>query len=154
MTDSTETPATTGRGTKPPPRWFLKAFTKFNVVVYRLSGGRLMNSFGGMPIVLVKMTGAKSGKIKTIPLMHVPHDEGVILVASQGGAPKNPVWYNNLIKNPEVEITQGGKTRKLTARRVSDEEKAALWPTCVKYYPPYDDYQKSTDRNIPVFLCE
>ena len=113
-----------------------------------------MSSFAGMPIVLVKMRGAKSGKWKTIPLMHVPHNNGVILVASQGGAPKNPVWYFNLIKNPEVEITQGGQTTKLTARRVSDEEKAALWPTCVKHYPPYDDYQNSTDRNIPVFLCE
>jgi deazaflavin-dependent oxidoreductase (nitroreductase family) len=86
--------------------------------------------------------------------MYVPHDRGVILVASQGGAPKHPVWYYNLIKNPDVEITQGGQTRKLTARRVSDEEKAELWPTCVKHYPPYEQYQKRTDRNIPVFICE
>ncbi len=153
MTNSTETPSTADLG-KPPPRWFLKAFTKFNVIVYKLSGGRLMNEFSGMPIILVKMKGAKSGKMKTIPLMHVPHDKGVILVASQGGAPKNPVWYHNLIKYPEVEVTQGGQTTKLTARRVNDEEKAELWPTCVKYYPPYEQYQKRTDRNIPVFLCE
>ena len=113
-----------------------------------------MNELSGMAIMLVKMKGARSGQMRTIPLMYVPHDKGVILVASQGGAPKNPVWYHNLIKYPEVEVTQGGETKKLTARRVSDEEKAELWPTCVKYYPPYEQYQSRTDRNIPVFLCE
>lgn len=153
MTNTTQTPATVDKGA-PPPRWFLKAFTKFNVFVYKLSGGRLMNSFSGMPIILVKMKGAKSGKLLTIPLMYVPHSKGVILVASQGGAPKHPVWYHNLIKNPEVEVTQGGETRKLTARHVNSEEKAELWPTCVKHYPPYADYQTRTDRDIPVFLCE
>ena len=141
-------------GGSPPPRWILKAFTRLNVWVYRISNGRLMNRFSGMPIVLVKMKGARSGKSRTIPLMYVPHEKGVILVASMGGAPKNPVWYHNLVKYPQVEITEGGQTRKLNARQVSDEEKAELWPTCVKHYPTYDQYQSRTDRNIPVFLCE
>lgn len=152
MTDPID-PAT-DKGSAPPPRWVLKAFTRFNVFVYRLSGGRLMSKLAGMPIVLVKMKGAKSGKMKTIPLMYVPHEKGVVLVASQGGAPKHPVWYYNLVKNPEVEVTQGGSRKRLTARRVSDEEKAELWPTCVKHYPPYQQYQNRTERNIPVFLCE
>ena len=86
--------------------------------------------------------------------MHVPHDRGFVLVASQGGAPKNPVWYNNLIKHPQVVITHDGQSKHYMARRVSDEEKQELWPTCVKYYPPYQQYQERTDRNIPVFLCE
>lgn len=153
MTNSTEASASTDKGA-PPPRWLLKAFTKFNVFIYKLSGGELMNTLAGIPIILVKMKGAKSGTMKTIPLMYVPYNKGVILVASQGGAPKHPVWYYNLIKNPEVEITHGGQTRKLTARRVNNEEKAELWPTCVKHYPPYEQYQNRTDRNIPVFLCE
>jgi deazaflavin-dependent oxidoreductase (nitroreductase family) len=139
---------------KPPPRWLLKTFTKINVFVYKLSGGRLMSELDGMPIVLVTMKGAKSGRTITIPLMYVPHEKGFILVASQGGAPKNPVWYHNLVKNPDVEITHGGATRKLTARLVDEDEKARLWPTCVEYYPPYDQYQKRTERPIPVFLCE
>ena len=138
----------------PPPRWILKAFTRLNVFVYKLSGGRLMNKLSGMPIILVEMTGAKSGKQKTVPLMYVPHDKGFVLVASQGGAPKNPVWYNNLIKNPQVVITHNGQSKQCMARRVSDEEKAALWSTCVEYYPPYQQYQDRTERNIPVFLCE
>jgi F420H(2)-dependent quinone reductase len=137
-----------------PPRWLLKLFTRLNVVVYKFSGGRLLNEFSGMPICLVEMVGAKSGKKRTIPLMYVPHESGFILVASQGGAPKNPVWYNNLVANPEVLITEGGATHRLTARLVDDAEKEALWPTCVKFYPPYQEYQERTTRNIPVFLCE
>ncbi len=153
MADQQDSKSSKG-GANTPPRWVLKAYTRLNVLVYRLSGGRLMNGFSGMPIVLVKMTGARSGKQITIPLMYVPHEDGFILVASQGGAPKNPVWYNNLVKHPQVEITYRGATRALTASQISDEEKAQLWPICVEYYAPYQDYQDATDRNIPVFLCQ
>lgn len=113
-----------------------------------------MNTLSGMPIVLVTMTGAKSERTITIPLMYVPHDKGFILVASQGGAPKHPAWYYNLVKHPSIEITHEGVTRELTARRVAEDEKATLWPTCVEYYPPYEQYQRRTERLIPVFLCE
>ena len=112
-----------------------------------------MNKLSGMPICLVEMTGAKSGKQKTIPLMYVPHDEGVVLVASMGGAPKNPVWYYNLKAHPQVKITQGGETRVLTVVEVDAGKKAELWPTCVEHYPPYQEYQERTSRDIPVFLA-
>jgi deazaflavin-dependent oxidoreductase (nitroreductase family) len=138
----------------PPPRWVLKIFTKINVMVYKLSGGRLMNKLSGMPILLVEMKGVRSGKKRTIPLMFVPHGDGFLLVASQGGAPKHPVWHHNLVAYPDVRITFGGQTRSMTARRLPDEEKAQLWPVCCKYYPPYQIYQARTDRNIPVFLCQ
>ncbi|MEM7002814.1 MAG: nitroreductase family deazaflavin-dependent oxidoreductase [Pseudomonadota bacterium] len=138
----------------PPPRWVLKLFTRINVLVYKLSGGRLMNTLSGMPICLVEMTGARSGKQKTIPLMYVPHEKGILLVASQGGSPKHPVWYHNLQANPAVRITQGGTTQALTVRQVDAAEKAELWPTCVHHYPPYQDYQDRTDRDIPVFVAE
>jgi deazaflavin-dependent oxidoreductase (nitroreductase family) len=138
----------------PPPRWVLKLFTKVNVIVYKLSAGRWMNKLAGMPILLVEMKGARSGKNRTIPLMYVPHGDGFLLVASQGGAPKHPVWYHNLVAYPDVRITFGGQTKPMKARRVSDEEKAQLWPVCCEYYPPYQDYQDRTGRNIPVFLCE
>ena len=138
----------------PIPLWFLKGFTKFNVFVYKVSSGRFMSKLAGMPICLVEMKGAKTGKTRTIPLMHVPSGDKVILVASQGGAPKNPVWYYNLMKYPEVRITEGGVTRNLVARKVGDEEKLKLWPTCLEYYPPYQEYQERTERNIPVFICE
>lgn len=141
-----------GKGS-PPPRWLLKLVTKINVFVYKNSNGRCMNKLAGMPILLVEMTGAKSGRTITIPLMYVPYKDGFVLVASQGGAPKHPVWYHNLVKHPAVRITYDGKTTPMTARLATDEEKAEVWPTCCEYYPPYQEYQDRTDRNIPVFIC-
>lgn len=113
-----------------------------------------MNKLAGMPIMLVEMTGAKSGQKRTIPLMYVPNGDGFLLVASQGGAPKHPVWYHNLVAHPNVKITYGGETKAMKVRRATDDEKAELWPTCCKYYPPYQEYQDRTDRNIPMFICE
>ena len=135
-------------------RQFIKPFSRFNVFLYKLTGGRLMGKFQGMPVVLITMTGARTGRKRTIPLMYVPYEQGVIIVASQGGAPKSPVWYKNLVAHPEIEAQYMGEKMKLRARQVDDAEKAKVWPTCVKYYPPYEDYQARTDRNIPVFVCE
>lgn len=135
-------------------RQFIKPFSKLNVFIYKLTNGRLMGTFQGLPVVLIEMTGAKSGKKITIPLMYVPHKEGVIIVGSQGGAPKSPVWVKNIQKNPEIVAQYKGDRKKLIARQVSDEEKAALWPICVKHYPDFDNYQARTDRNIPVFDCQ
>src|SRR5262245_26248847 len=83
----------------PPPRWVLKAFTRLHVLANRLTGGAFFNQMGGDEICFVSMTGAKSGRGITIPLMYIPYRQGVLLVASQGGAPKNPVWYHNLVAN-------------------------------------------------------
>ncbi|MGI9540324.1 MAG: nitroreductase family deazaflavin-dependent oxidoreductase [Miltoncostaeaceae bacterium] len=135
-------------------RQFIKPFSRLTTFVYKLAGGRLMGNFAGRPIVLITMTGAKSGEKRTIPLMYVPYKDGIILVASQGGAPRSPVWYQNLVAHPDIEAQYRGKKMKLRARQVDDAEKAAAWPTCVEHYPPFDDYQARTARNIPVFVCE
>jgi deazaflavin-dependent oxidoreductase (nitroreductase family) len=135
-------------------RQFIKPFSKLNVFVYKLTSGRLMGTFQGRPVVLIEMTGAKSGKQITIPLMYVPHKDGVIIVGSQGGAPKSPVWVKNIQTNPNIVAQYKGKKMKLVARQVSDEEKSELWPTCVQHYHEFDDYQARTDRNIPVFDCQ
>jgi len=135
-------------------RQFIKPFSSLNVFVYKLTGGRLMGKFQGRPVVLIEMTGAKSGKPRTIPLMYVPHKEGVIIVGSQGGAPKSPVWVKNLQANPNIVAQYRGKRMELYARQVDDAEKAELWPTCVEHYHEFDDYQARTDRNIPVFDCQ
>ncbi|TNF79414.1 MAG: nitroreductase family deazaflavin-dependent oxidoreductase [Gammaproteobacteria bacterium] len=139
---------------RPPPRWLLKALTRLNVFVYRASGGRLMNKLGGDPICLVNMTGAKTSQPRTIPLMYVPDGDSILLVASQGGAPTHPVWYHNLVAYPDVVVEEGGRQLELRARLVDAEEKARLWPICVAHYQPYEDYQRRTDRDIPVFRCE
>ena len=136
-------------------RFGAKLFAKVNVAVYKMSGGRLMNKGpDNKPICLVTMTGRKTGKKREIPLMHVPHGEQKILVASLAGISKNPVWYYNLKATPDITITADGVTRAYRAREVSPEEKATLWPVLVEAYPPYDEYQARTDRDIPVFLCD
>lgn len=132
----------------------MKMFASLNAAVYRMSDGRLMGKFGESPICVVRMRGAKSGKRRDVPLMYVPNGDGVLLVASLGGAPKNPVWYHNLLANPDIEVTVRGTTRKLRARLASADEKAKLWSQCVAAYPPYADYQKKTTRDIPLFVCD
>jgi len=135
-------------------RQFIKPFSKLNVFVYKLTGGRLMGKFQGLPVVLIEMTGAKSGKQITIPLMYVPHENGVIIVGSQGGAPKSPVWVKSVQKNPNIIAQYKNKKMKLVARQVSDEEKKALWPICDAAYPDFANYRARTDRNIPMFDCQ
>ena len=136
------------------PRALLKAFTRLNVWVYRASSGRLMNKLAGDPICLVNMTGAKSGQPRTMPLMYVPYNAGVLLVASQGGAPKHPVWYQNLVKYPDIVVEQGGRKLALTARVLEGEEREAAWLVCVEHFADYAVYQERTNRLIPVFYCE
>jgi deazaflavin-dependent oxidoreductase (nitroreductase family) len=131
-----------------------RLFAKLNVAVYKMSGGRLMKRAFAKPICLVTMTGRKTGKKREIPLMHVPHGDQKILVASLGGISKNPVWYYNLKANPDITITVDGITRAYRAREVGSQEKATLWPVLVAAYPPYDEYQARTDRDIPVFVCD
>ena len=135
------------------PLWFLKLFTRFNVWVYRVSKGRWMNTLSGDPICLVTMTGARSGRERTIPLMFVPDGDDVLLVASQGGAPRHPIWYHNLVAHPEVTITQGGQRRQMQVTELAGDERAAAWPICVSHYAPYAEYQTRTQRQIPVFRC-
>lgn len=150
-TESTATGAGTGA---PPPRWILKSMTRTHVFLHRLSGGRLFNSIAGDEVCFVTMKGAKSGRTLTIPLMYVPYRDGVLLVASQGGAPKNPVWYHNLVKYPDITVTHRDRRMELRARLAIADEKPDLWPICDKHYAPYAEYRKRTSRDIPVFVCE
>lgn len=132
-----------------------KLYGVVNVAVYKMSGGSVMNKGpANKPICLVTMTGRKTGKKREIPLMHVPHGEQKILVASLGGISNNPVWYYNLKATPDITIAADGVSGAYRAREVSAEEKASLWPVIVDAYPPYDEYQARTDRDIPVFVCD
>ena len=106
----------------------------------------------GQAIILLTTVGAKTGKLRKTPLMRVEHDGEYAIVASLGGAPKNPVWYHNVVKNPRVELQDGTVTRDYDAREVFGDEKAAWWERAVEAWPDYADYQKKTDRQIPVFV--
>lgn len=152
MTSEPASPATSAG--KPPPRWAVKTMTRVHVFLHRLSGGRLFNRLGGDDVCFVTMKGARSGRILTVPLMYVPYRDGVLLVASQGGAPRNPVWYHNLVKHPDIEVNHRGRRMKLRARLAEPAEKPELWPVCDAHYAPYADYRKRTDRDIPIFVCE
>jgi deazaflavin-dependent oxidoreductase (nitroreductase family) len=78
----------------------------------------------------------------------------MLLVASMGGAPRNPVWYHNIAKHPEITVRHRRRRMKLRARLATPEEKPGLWPICDQHYAPYADYRKRTTRDIPIFVCE
>ena len=104
------------------------------------------------PIILLTTVGAKTGKIRKTPLMRVEHDGQYAIVASLGGAPKNPVWYHNVKAQSRVELQDGDVTRDYEAREVFDDEKATWWERAVEAWPDYAEYQTKTDRQIPVFV--
>jgi deazaflavin-dependent oxidoreductase (nitroreductase family) len=106
----------------------------------------------GKPIILLTTIGAKSGKIRKTPLMRVEHGGEYAIVASLGGAPKNPVWYYNIKAHPQVELQDGADTKDYEAREVFGDEKAAWWERAVEAWPDYAEYQTKTDRQIPVFV--
>lgn len=116
------------------------------------SGGTRGTELKGRPVILLTTIGAKTGKIRKTPLMRVEHDGEYAVVASLGGAPKNPVWYYNIKANPRVELQDGPDSGDYEAREVFGEEKALWWERAVAAWPDYDDYQKKTDRQIPVFV--
>ena len=122
------------------------------VEAYESSGGTQGTTLRGMPVVLLTMVGARSGKLRKVPLMRVEHDGEYAAVASQGGAPTNPSWYYNLVADPNVEVRDGTVVRAMTAREVTAEEKAIWWGRCVHAFPDYAKYQAKAERAIPVFV--
>lgn len=118
------------------------------------SGGTEAVEFKGMPVIVLTSLGAKSGLLRKTALMRVEHEGEYAVVASLGGAPKHPVWYWNLLKNPHVELQDGPEKHDYLAREVTGDEKAVWWERAVAAYPPYADYQAKTERQIPVFVLE
>ncbi|MDX3180860.1 nitroreductase family deazaflavin-dependent oxidoreductase [Streptomyces sp. FT05W] len=116
------------------------------------SGGTQGTTMRGMPVILLTTRGAKSGKLRKTPLMRVEHDGQYAVVASLGGAPKHPVWYYNVLADPEVELRDGTVRQDMTAREITGEEKALWWGRAVEAFPDYAEYQTKTDREIPVFV--
>ena len=123
-----------------------------NAEKYMESGGTDGTELKGKPVILLTTIGAKTGKIRKTPLMRVEHNGEYAIVASLGGAPKNPVWYYNVKANPQVDLQDGTVLQDYTAREVFGDEKAEWWERAVAAYPDYADYQKKTDRQIPVFV--
>ncbi|HVL22597.1 MAG TPA: nitroreductase family deazaflavin-dependent oxidoreductase [Thermomicrobiales bacterium] len=119
---------------------------------FEASGGMQHDTLRGMPIIVLTSIGAKTGQLRKTPLMRVEHEGEYAVVASLGGAPKHPVWYYNLKKNPHVELQDGTVKRDYLAREVTGAEKAIWWERAVAAYPDYAAYQEKTTRAIPVFV--
>jgi len=139
----------TGEYEPSPQKW-----VRDQVELYESSGGTQGVTLRGRPVVVLTTVGAKSGKLRKIALMRVEHDGTYAVVASLGGAPKNPVWYYNVLTHPHVELQDGPSCWDMTAREVTGGEKAEWWKRAVEAYPPYAAYQRKTERKIPVFVLE
>ncbi len=124
------------------------------VELYESSGGTKGTTLRGLLVIVLTTRGARSGKIRKTPLMRVEHDGRYAIVASQGGAPKHPVWYYNVLADPNIELQDGPVRQDYVARELRGYEKAIWWERAVAAYPPYADYQKKTERQIPVFVLE
>lgn len=134
---------------RPLTKWM----SQLNRWVYRLSGGRLGGKWlYGAPVMLLTTTGRKSGKPRTTPLLYLADGDNIVIVASMGGMSKHPLWYHNLMANPNCEIEIGRRSSSMRARRASDDEKVDYWPRLTAMYPDFDDYQARTERNIPVMI--
>jgi len=127
------------------------------VELYEGSGGTagLTLRDTGLPVIIVTHRGRKTGAVRKTPLMRVVDGNNYILVASQGGAPKHPLWYHNLKADPNVEIRDKTEVHTMCVREVGDSvERERLWKIAVKAFPPYQEYQDKTDRVIPIFIAE
>lgn len=122
--------------------------------LYEASGGTEGVDLRGRRVIVLTSVGAKTGKLRKTALMRVEHEGVYAVVASLGGAPKHPVWYFNITKNPHVELQDGPDKNDYLAREVTGDEKAVWWERAVEAWPDYAKYQEKTDRQIPVFVLE
>jgi F420H(2)-dependent quinone reductase len=126
-------------------------FTKVHVAAYKLGDGRLLpDPLGHSKTVLVDQVGRKSGKRRTTPLLYVADGEDVIVVGSKGGSHRHPAWWLNLREMDETTIRIGGETRRVKVREATAAERERLWPKVVEVWSDYAEYQKRTDREIPL----
>jgi deazaflavin-dependent oxidoreductase (nitroreductase family) len=147
---------------KSPPRnlnapwvaFIIKWMSRGNAWIYRRTDGKLGGVFQKSAVVLLTTTGRKTGQPRVSPLLYLRDGDRVILVASQGGREKNPLWYLNLKTDPKVSVQIKDEVLQLRARDATAEEREHYWPKLVAMYPSFDDYQSWTERVIPVVICE
>ena len=118
---------------------------------FRANGGRVQ---GWAPLILLTTKGAKSGQTRIYPLMSVPYGDNYLAVASKGGAPKNPLWYHNLLAHPDVTVEVGNEKFSTRARILTGEERQKAFAKAVEVFPPYGDYQAKAPREIPVIALD
>lgn len=126
------------------------------VAAYEASGGTEANTLPGTnyPIVVITSVGSKSGKLRKNPVMRVEKDGVYVAIASKGGAPDNPSWYDNFVQHPLVDLQDGAEPKTYRARIAEGDERSKWWAHAVATWPTYASYQEKTDREIPVFVLE
>jgi deazaflavin-dependent oxidoreductase (nitroreductase family) len=139
-----------------PVAWFYaRTLHHIDRVVFRISGGRTTFAaiVSGLPVVMLTTTGARSGRSTTVPLLGVPHDGDVVVVASNYGQRRNPAWYYNLRANPDASVVVGGEKRAVRAHEVAGEERDRLWREGLTIYPGWTSYRaRASHRTIPVMV--
>ena len=138
----------------------IKWMSRINVWLYLRTGGVLGSTWRvgpafprGIPVMLLTTIGRRSGQARISPLLYLRDGDRIIVVASQGGLPRNPLWFRNIEANPAVTAQIGRTVRPMTARVAEPDERASLWPRLVDLYSDFDKYQSWTDREIPVVIC-
>jgi deazaflavin-dependent oxidoreductase (nitroreductase family) len=134
-----------------PSTW---AGARDQVELFEKSQGAEGNTLLGLPVVIITTTGKSSSRLRKTPVMRVEHDGRYAAVASMGGAPTHPSWYNNMKASPQVELQDGATRRDYTARELDGEERQTWWARAAEAFPGYADYQTATSRKIPVMLLE
>jgi deazaflavin-dependent oxidoreductase (nitroreductase family) len=124
------------------------------VSLYEATGGREGGTLEGQPCIILTTRGRRSGRLRKSPLMRVEHDGVYAVIASMGGAPKHPVWYLNLLADPDVTLQDGPAVHDLRARVVAGDDRARWWTRALEVWPAYDEYQTRTDRVIPLVVLE
>jgi len=130
----------------------VRVLSALHLALYAGSGGRLGRWVVGMPVLLLTTVGRTTGRRRTVPLTYLEEGDSIVLVASYGGRPRNPDWFENLLASPEVEVRIGPERRPMRARPATPQERARLWPRVIATYDGYRRYQEKTARQIPLVL--
>ena len=136
----------------PNNRLFISTAARLNTLVFRMTGGVLGSRFGRAQILLLSTIGRKSGRPRTTPLIYIEDGRNVVVVASNGGDDRDPLWWRNLKAEPRATVQIRRETRRVRAAQATAEEKARLWPLLTRVYPNYDVYTTRTAREIPVVV--
>jgi F420H(2)-dependent quinone reductase len=132
----------------------VKTLSAIHRAIYSASGGRVGSRIAGMPVLLLTTVGRKTGRERTSPLTYFEEDGAIVLVASYGGRPHNPDWFENLVAAGEGEVTIGRERRRMRARRATADERSKWWPRIVETYDGYAKYQAKTTREIPLAILD
>jgi deazaflavin-dependent oxidoreductase (nitroreductase family) len=132
----------------------MKEFNQRVITDFRANNGKVGGQMENMPLLLVTMTGAKSGRTITLPLVYSTDGDRIVIIASYAGAPKNPSWYHNLVAHPVVTVELGGGKYQARATVATGAERDRLFKQQADLLPIFNDYQKKTTRRIPVFVLD